>query len=153
MKNLHTYYQLSDLLEMRFYELTKFGNPRPDELKSPFEKWLYILKFGEIYGTSEVSLPGNLKEEEGIDMAVEELRKVNSVDEIRQLMEARSRARHDEAQRWEDAKDEGREEGREEGKKEALKLTAKNLLSMKLSHESISLATGLSIEEIKSLVN
>jgi predicted transposase/invertase (TIGR01784 family) len=41
--------------------------------------------------------------------------------------------------------------GKEEGKLEGLLKTASNLLSMKMSVEQVSQATGLSIEEIKRL--
>ncbi|MBI4861011.1 MAG: Rpn family recombination-promoting nuclease/putative transposase [Candidatus Riflebacteria bacterium] len=39
--------ELSDVLEIHFIELVKFNQDKPQTLRSPFEKWLHILKFGE----------------------------------------------------------------------------------------------------------
>ena len=50
------------------------------------------------------------------------------------------------------AHDEGREEGLVEGEHNAKIATARNLTSMGLSLEQISKATGLSVDEIKTLV-
>lgn len=46
---------------------------------------------------------------------------------------------------------EGRQEGRQEGLKEGLLATARNLKSMGMSDEMIVQATGLSVDEVKSL--
>ncbi|MBI4864444.1 MAG: Rpn family recombination-promoting nuclease/putative transposase, partial [Candidatus Riflebacteria bacterium] len=40
---------LTDMLELHFIELSKFRRDKPRELRTPFERWLHILKFAELY--------------------------------------------------------------------------------------------------------
>lgn len=49
------------------------------------------------------------------------------------------------------ARNEGREEGREEGEKLKAIEIAKNMLSMSIDVETVSKATGLSVEDIENL--
>ncbi len=123
-KNARTHEELTDALEVHFLELPKFGKEKPRQLRTPFERWLHILKFGTRYGIDR-QLPAELSNEEGVDMAIAELQKVNSDREMRQLIEAREKARHDEATRFADAELRGRvlglAEGIEKGLKEGVK--------------------------------
>ena len=52
---------------------------------------------------------------------------------------------------WDKGRMEGRNEGISLGAKEAKLETAKNLLSLGLSHKQIASATGLPIEEVEKL--
>ena len=51
----------------------------------------------------------------------------------------------------EEGMEKGREEGREKGRIDGIKETAKNLIDLNIPLEQISIATGLSIEELKSI--
>ena len=70
---------------------------KPHELRTPFEKWLHVLKFGELYEGEPAMLPEVLRQEEGLAMALESMRKAQASDEVRELIELRLKARHDEA--------------------------------------------------------
>ena len=71
----------------------------------------------------------------------------------------RSKARHEEASRLYQDKQEGKEEGKKEGKEEGIKVgeekrnieIAKNLLKLNFPVEAISQATGLTAGEIEKL--
>ena len=58
LKDLHRTYrfydvehqhELSDILEIHYIELRKFKIDKPQNLRTPFEKWLHILKFGDLF--------------------------------------------------------------------------------------------------------
>ncbi|OQA16381.1 MAG: hypothetical protein BWY64_02577 [bacterium ADurb.Bin363] len=86
---------------------------------------------------------------------------------VQQILEMRSKARHEEASRLyqaeqrgiekgiEKGKEEGRKEGKEEGRKEGEEKRnieiAKNLLKLNFPVEAISQATGLTAGEIEKL--
>lgn len=112
---------LTDVVELHYIEFPKFSASKPDHLRTPFEKWLHILKFSENYAASDEPLPANLQEEEGISMAIDSLKKACADDEVRELIRMRAMARKDYVTAINIARDDGREEGREEGLKEGLK--------------------------------
>lgn len=171
-ENLHNIYrflnikskrELTDLKELHFIELPKFKEDKPKKKQSKFEKWLHILKIGENYVNDIDNLPKELKEEEEIVMALQEMVRASNDETVRQILEMRSKSRHEEATRLYQAKQEGKEEGiqegreigKEEGKKEGEEKrnieVAKNLLKLNIPVEAISQATGLTIEEIEKL--
>ncbi len=125
--------------ELQFIELPKFKKDKPKRDMSKFEKWLLALKFGEIYANDLENLPEELKEEEEIVMALHELVRASNDDMIREILEMRSKARHDEASRLYQAEMKGKED------------VAKNLLEMDMPIEKIAKATGISVEEIEKL--
>ncbi|HQK71978.1 MAG TPA: hypothetical protein PL101_12795 [Bacteroidales bacterium] len=84
---------------------------------------------------------------EEIVMALQEMVRASNDETVRQILEMRSKARHEEASRLYQAKREGIEEGIEKRNIEV----AKNMLNLKLSLEVISQTTGLSIGEIEKL--
>jgi len=127
------------LKELQFIELPKFKKDKPKRDMSKFEKWLLALKFGEIYANDLENLPEELKEEEEIVMALHELVRASNDDMIREILEMRSKARHDEASRLYQAEMKGKED------------VAKNLLEMDMPIEKIAKATGISVEEIEKL--
>jgi predicted transposase/invertase (TIGR01784 family) len=115
LKNIMSHSELTDLLELHFIELVKFDVHKAHELRTPFEKWLHILKFSELYGDMLGPIPVELKEEEGIAMAIDAYRKANSDSYVRQLIELREKAEHDRATELEEAKAEGLVEGEARG--------------------------------------
>lgn len=103
--------ELTDVLELHFIELAKFRHDQPHDLRTPFEKWLHVLKFGSLYEGRTGKVPETLKQEEGIEMALEGMRKARASDEVRELLELRKKADHDEATRRERAEQEAERRG------------------------------------------
>jgi predicted transposase/invertase (TIGR01784 family) len=99
------------------------------------------LKFSDLYYNRE--LPNSLKEEEGIEMAIDAMRKAYAQDEIRAVIEAHEKAKRDAISRISFAERKGRAEGRAE--------VARRMLSLGLELEVISQATGLSVSELEGL--
>jgi predicted transposase/invertase (TIGR01784 family) len=97
LENISTHRELTDILELHFIELSKINKLKPRELQSPFERWLHFLKFGEYYVDEEAPLPRELKEEEGIEMALDAYKEVNADKYMRQIIEDRFRASCDAA--------------------------------------------------------
>ncbi|MEW6281376.1 MAG: Rpn family recombination-promoting nuclease/putative transposase [Candidatus Eremiobacterota bacterium] len=165
LEDLHSIYrlydqahqrQLTDILELHFIELPKFKRDKPHELRTPFEKWLHVLKFGELYEEAPGAIPEALKQEEGIEMALDAMRKACASDEVRELIELRMKALRDEATRLEGAieralekgRDEGREEGREEGRR-ALLETAQRMREAGLAPDLIARMIGSGLEDLE----
>jgi len=96
----------------------------------------------------------SLRTEEGISMAINELRRVNSDKEVRQIIEAREKEAHLRASALYHAemrgRTEGRTEGRNEGRTENRTEMIKRLLSLGKSPAEISDLLGVSLEEIAS---
>ncbi len=107
--------ELTDILELHFIELAKFRRDKPLVQMTPFEKWLHVLKFGELYQAAEGPDPEALIEEEGVEMALDAMRKACASDEVREMIEMRMKAKRDEASRMERVLREGLEKGLEEG--------------------------------------
>ena len=124
-------YLLSDVLELHYVELRKFKPAKPQELRTRFERWLYFLKFADLYGPEDILLPDNLQQEEGIVMALESMRRAYAKDPIRELIEAREKAERDDLNRLYTAKLEGKLE------------VARNLLAAGLDRETVLRAAGL----------
>lgn len=129
-------YILSDVLELHYVELRKFKPAKPQELRTRFERWLYFLKFADLYGPEEIDLPDNLQQEEGIVMALESMRRAYAKDPIRELIEAREKAERDELNRLYTAKLEGKLE------------VARNLLAAGLDRETVLRAAGLNKNDL-----
>jgi len=153
LEDLHTRYrlhdeahrlELTDVLEMHIIELAKFRRDKPRGLKTPFERWLHALKFGDFYQDSGTSLPAELKEEEGIEMALEKMRQASASEQVREMIEFRRKAEHDEATRLESA----RLDGLEEGRTEALQEAARSLREAGVPDEAILKATGMRPEDL-----
>lgn len=108
--------ELSDILEIHYLELTKFKRNQPQELRTRFERWLHILKFGELYRDEDTPIPDVLLQDEEVTMAIKAYRQVSASEEVREMLEFRMKAERDEATRLSRARKDGREEGREEGR-------------------------------------
>ncbi|MBI3039206.1 Rpn family recombination-promoting nuclease/putative transposase [bacterium] len=145
LRQIETHAELTDLLDVRFLDLKKFSPQKPKNLRSVFEKWLYALKFGELYAAEDSSLPNELSSEEGIAMAIQELRKINADRELRQILEARSKEAHTRATIIADAEERGMAKGREEERHEL----ARKLLKRGMTIPEVCDITGLPENEIK----
>lgn len=132
---------LSDVLELHYLELKKFKLAKPQELRTRFERWLYFLKFADIYGPEDTVLPDNLAQEEGIAMALESMRRAYAKDPVRELSEAREKAERDELNRLYTAKLEGKLEGKLEA--------AQAMLSLGIDLATVCEKLGLRPEELK----
>ena len=145
--------RLPNSMALHYLELCKFNGNKPHSLRTPFEKWLHVLKFGKKYAT--MNMPDVLKSEEGIEMAVELLKKVNADKEMRQLMECRFKEAIDTGLAKAAHYDQGRIDGRKEGKQEGIEHTkleiAIKMLQQKLPEETISSITGLSPEQLAQI--
>lgn len=149
MREMATGRPLTDVLELHFIELSKFKGDRPQELRTPFEKWLHVLKFGELYGDRLESIPEELKDEEGIVPALEQLRRASASEQVREILELRRKAEHDEATRLERAQNEGIELGVEKGRQESLRETALKMRDAGMDAETILKITGLRLEDLE----
>ena len=161
--NIKSKQELTDIKELHFIELPKYKEDKPKKEQSKFEKWLHVLKFGELYADNLDDLPDELKEEEEIVMALQEMVRASNDETVRQILEMRAKARHEEASRLYQAEKRGEErgiiegekrgieKGKEEGRKERDIEVAKNLLKINIPVEAIAQSTGLSIEEIEKL--
>ena len=136
-------FKLTDDLELHYLELPKFTPDKPQQLKSRFEKWLYLLKFADLYHNRD--LPENLLEEEGIQMAIDSMRKAYARDEIRELIEAREKAEMDESSKLAYAEEKGLEQGLERGRKEV----ARRMLAEGFSLEQIQRITQTPPKQLK----
>ncbi|MGV8123627.1 MAG: Rpn family recombination-promoting nuclease/putative transposase [Candidatus Xenobiia bacterium LiM19] len=157
--NIKSGRELTDIKELHFIELPKFRKDKPKQLMTKFEKWLYVLKFGENYSDNPEGLPDTLKAEEEIVMAIERMHEALSDEMVRELMEHREKALHDEATRMFQAKREaeregmekGLEKGMEKGKIEGKAEVARELKKMGHDIGMIVKVTGLSLEEVEKI--
>lgn len=106
---------LTELLELHYIELRKFRPDKPQQLQTRFERWLYFLKFADLYAGVDQELPQSLVQEDGIPMALDSMRRAYANDPIRELIEAREKAHKDELNRLHTAHREGLSEGLSQG--------------------------------------
>ena len=131
--------QLSDILEIHYIELIKFQQNKPNSLRTPFEKWLHVLKFGDLYESEQTVVPEALVQEEGIDMALKSMRRAYASDEVREIIEARLKAQRDEASRLEHAT----QQGVQQGVQETEQRIARRMMEQGVDSAIIFHATGL----------
>jgi predicted transposase/invertase (TIGR01784 family) len=96
-------------------------------------------------------LPEALAREEGIEMALNAMRRARASDEVRELIEAREKAGHDWATRMEHAELEGLRKGLEKGRQEGqgrLLETARRMRQAGMTTEMILQVTGLPPEAL-----
>ncbi len=135
----------SDKLSFIYLELPKF-NKQQGELKSHFDKWLFVLK-------NLAQLDHVPKEfQEKIFKEVFELGEITKYNpQDRQKYEDSLKAKRD----WQNSLDTSFEKGIEQGMQKGIEKSkfeiAKNMLSLKIDINLIMQATGLSKEEIESL--
>ncbi|MEW6281023.1 MAG: hypothetical protein AB1758_20585 [Candidatus Eremiobacterota bacterium] len=119
-------------------ELSKFRRDKPHDLRTPFEKWLHVLKFGGIY-ESPGPVPEELRQEEGIEMALDSMRRALAGDEVREMLEARMQAIRDDATRLECALQQG---------EQRLIEAARGMVAAGVE---VAGATGLSLDQLSGL--
>ena len=142
--------QLTDSLELHYIELPKFTPDKPRSVQTRFEKWLYVLKFSDLYHTRE--LPENIMEEEGIQMAIDSMRQAYAKDDIRAIIEGYEKAAKDRASELGYAHRQGVAKGLEQGRKEVSQELALKMIRLGLDLSTIAETTGLSHEELSALV-
>lgn len=150
ISHVDTHKPLTDLIEYHFVELSKFNQDKPEKLRSRFEKWLHILKFGELYRSVD-DLPEALKQEAEIVEVVKKMTHANTDERYRDIMFGREMFILDMNTEKRIAREEGREEGVKNGAEKANERTALKMLAKNYAPEDISELTGLSIERIKQL--
>jgi len=84
-------------------------------LRTKFEKWLHVLKFGDLYRSVE-DLPEDLKKEIGIIEVVNKMAVANTNEHLREIMISREMFLLDINTEKQAARKEGRKEGQIEGK-------------------------------------
>jgi predicted transposase/invertase (TIGR01784 family) len=142
-KNVKSNEELTDVIELHFIELDKFMKEKPFELSTRFERWLFLLKFGEIYKGGKEGLPQELKEEEGIPMAADAYQRIMSDEHFRLYLIERDMAKSDYATRLYEA--------RQEGMQEANLENARKMLKDGLGLDMIKRYTGMSDDEINAI--
>lgn len=155
LKNVESAAELFDAFELHYIELLKVPKDPKIKPKTPFERWLHILKFSKKY-LEDGTLPAWAKDEEGIPMAMQELGRINSDEKYRRLLEDREKSELVRRTRLAQARLDGLEEGHKEGLKEGLQKGQASLIATMLQNgatvESIIALTGLSSEELNELL-
>jgi len=151
-RNQNSSLSLPETMILHYIELTKFSRNKPRHLCTPFEKWLQILKFSEKYITMK-ELPDDLAEEEGVAMALTQLKKINADREMRQILEAREKEAHHLASIKKAAHDEGHEAGLAEGERKKQVEIAIKLSRQDMPVSLIAETTGLSELELKEILS
>jgi predicted transposase/invertase (TIGR01784 family) len=132
---------LTDRLEVHFLELKKFKGNQPAKLRTPFERWLHLLKFSPLYARDDSEIPQSLRNEEGIEMVIKALRETLASQEVQELIRARDMAEHDAASRLVAAKKEGQEQTQ--------LVVAQRMLASGFSVEQTAKISGLTIEHLR----
>ncbi len=157
--NIKSGRELTDLKELHFIELPKFTIEDPLQLVTRFEKWLYALKYGERYKDDPDSLPASLKAEEDIVMAIRKMHEAEDDAVVKELMEMRRKARHDEATRLDIAREQAKREERAESERKLqeeraenerkLREAARRLMEDGVEREKVKAALELSDEDLE----
>ena len=130
---------LTDVVEIHFLELPKFRNKKnKDYRENDVERWLMFLE----KDISETTLKELMSLDTAIEKAEQKIEYLSSDEEAMRIYYERERSLHERANMISSA------EVRAE-KKAKLEI-ANNLLDV-LDDETISIKTGLNVEEIKSL--
>ena len=176
--NLHSTYLLRERehgdvltedLQIHFIELPKFGKHEVNELGTPVEKWLHMLRFAQEYARGRGRLPEKLRAEEGVAMAFDKMQHAQSDEEVRSWVESREKFRRDVATRLANAREDGVEEGRQLGVEEGRQLgveegrplgnldgrreTALRMLAKGYDPAEVARMTDLTEAEVKTLHN
>ncbi len=161
-KHITEDFELGDVTELHFIELTKFIKTQPEELQTKLDKWASLLKFGEMYKESGY-YPEELTKEKEIAMAIEQFGQVSADERFRYYLMDIEKANRDRVSDMENAIEEGmnkgiregmlkgRLEGKIEGKIEGKLEVAAGMLANNISKSVILKVTGLSEEEINKI--
>uniref|UniRef100_UPI0025D8B709 Rpn family recombination-promoting nuclease/putative transposase n=1 Tax=uncultured Clostridium sp. TaxID=59620 RepID=UPI0025D8B709 len=147
LKEIETNEELTDIIEMHFIEIPKL--PEESDEKDMLTAWTEFLKNPE--SEKVRSLEMSIEE---IREAKDELVRISNDKEQREIYEMRSKILKDKVSALNEAErkgiEQGIKQGMEEGKRQRTIELAKNLLDV-LDNETISLKTGLSIDEVEKL--
>ncbi len=141
--NVKSHRELSEIMEYHFLELPKYSDG--NKLEKEISKWLFAIKNGERFINEPEKLPDSIKKEASIMRAIQKMQRAAADDELRAIMEYREKAELDYLQRIKNAQKEGKQEGKIE--------VARQMLKLNVNIDTISTATGLSIDETKRLMN
>ena len=144
---------LKDTMTLHYLDLTRFNRKHPDELRTPLEKWLHMMKFSRAYAKMKVDLNKIFPEDEEIAMAITEHQKINADEELRRRMEDREREAFDMAVIRGAAFRQGKLEGKAEGFAEGMAKIICRLHANDLSIEDIARNTGLEVCEIEKILS
>ncbi|HPQ19039.1 MAG TPA: Rpn family recombination-promoting nuclease/putative transposase [bacterium] len=114
-KNIKSNKEFTDIKEIHIIELGKYKLDKNKKFKNALEKWLYIFKKGIEYINKTEQMPGELKKEEGIVMAVKAMEEALADRIVRETMISRQRAIWDAQARLQNALKEGFEKGEKIG--------------------------------------
>ena len=154
LKDCETNEELTDVMELHFIELKKMKDvKRVEEVKTKLEAWLYFINQPDSELVQELE-----KVEIEIKEAKAELIRLSGDRKERERYEKRRESRLNEISALSYAEEKGIQKGIEKGVKQGLEQgakqekieIAKNLLDV-LDDETISLKTGLSMEEVKEI--
>ena len=162
LKDCETNEELTDVMELHFIELKKIKDVQhAEEVKTKLEAWLYFINQPDSELVQELE-----KIEVDIKEAKAELIRLSGDRKERERYEKRRESRLNEVSALSYAEEKGIQKGIEQGVKQGLEQgvkqgleqgakqekieIAKNLLDI-LDDETISLKTGLSIEEVKEI--
>ena len=132
-----THRVFNDKLTFKYVEISKF-NKRIEELKTNYDKWLFVLQ----------NLSRLDRQPEYLQTAV--FNRLFAEAEIAKFTRAELREYEDSLKAYRDIKN-SLDSAKQEGKKDIALEIAKNLLEMGMSIDNIMKATGLSQEEIAKL--
>ena len=132
-----THRVFNDKLTFKYVEISKF-NERIEELKTNYDKWLFVLQ----------NLSRLDRQPEYLQTAV--FNRLFAEAEIAKFTRAELREYEDSLKAYRDIKN-SLDSAKQEGKKDKAIEIAKNLLEMGMSIDNIMKATGLSQEEIAKL--
>ena len=153
LKEIETNEELTDIIEMHFIEIPKL--PEESDEKDILTAWTEFLKDPE--SEKVRSLEMSIEE---IREAKDELVRISNDKEQREIYEMRSKILKDKISALNEAErkgiekgiKQGIEKGIEEGLKKGKIEVAKNLLDV-LDNETISIKTGLTLDEVEELRN
>ena len=143
LKEIETNEELTDICEIHFIEIPKLRQLKLKDEKDMLEVWVEFLRDPE----SEVIRSIETTNQD-LKKAKDKLYKLSQSKEDRELYFLREKSIRDEISALSKAKEEGMQKG---AKNKELEI-AKNLLDV-LDDNTISLKTGLSLEEVKILRN
>lgn len=141
----HRNYEINNNVTYYYIELDKFRNGNPD-MKDPINQWLAFIDMerGDLLDMAE-------KENKIIKEAKKTYETLTGDAEVKRLAEIRLMSKLEEQAALASARDKGTKYGLELGKKEKQLEIAKKLSKLNVPIDQISIATGLTHEEIKHL--
>lgn len=142
---------LSDHMQIHLVELPKFTKTSVDELASPADLWLHLIRYAHEYARGGGGLPEKLSAEEGVSMAYDKMKHAMSDEEVRAWAMLREKGQRDIASSIYNAEQRGLETGRQEGEVKKQQEIARSMLSEGLHVALIARTTGLSAAEVEAL--